>query len=725
SLMLQYIVWTAGLMLAIAVGCNAQDVFSEELLTAWVSPQHLLVHFRFDQGTTASRLHTSFPHAIQQLASTLRLHAVELSLTSGRWRYTTWGRPLVAVTPVGAVLDASLRAGLKPQALIAHWAALVNALSGLSCASFSLLHDPTSISGGGISLRQLLAPTTGNRSAEGPVAGGQRLRAMLPHEPLCTENLTPWLRLLPCRDQAGLASLLRHRPTVFGAEYVSLGLMLERHATPKGRRGVRLVQTVTLVIRTALKRAQQQQQAHPSAPGADLETVLGARVEHFCPPAMRSEVLVAEPDSPEGLFATWRTRSGGVCCESEDESQNGSCPLGDYAAAATTGTLDAHNTPGPVREPSRLLLPVMIPAGSPGFAVEAVSQALPALRRYDTLELLEVGDRALGLQLPYPHPQPSTQPHIAGVHEMRANGDDRLAGPDLQADRYVTGANLLHGAVVLRIQRSRELRARLEASQCTGWRGSGGAEGGGTCGSSLVCINQLFPWYVRPWMHTLTVLYDGQEVPLRPHLVAQQVRPAVQRSSPGVVDLCLRVPPAVAEVQLRVAFSKAFLTVFEYPPDAHRGFDVPAAVVSYLDPLYAPAVQWRVTSPGDVSGAEVVSSPLLSGLSAGPVKQVYTVGLLVPLAAPDFSMPYNVICLSSTVLAVYFGALLNLLTRRGCAAGHAAPERSKVSLGGKALQALLMLVLFSALALYLDAELRQHAMELLAKLGFPLEFKLK
>jgi hypothetical protein len=45
----------------------------------------------------------------------------------------------------------------------------------------------------------------------------QRLHAMLPHEPLCTENLTPWLRLLPCRDQAGLASLLRHRPTVFGS----------------------------------------------------------------------------------------------------------------------------------------------------------------------------------------------------------------------------------------------------------------------------------------------------------------------------------------------------------------------------------------------------------------------------------------------------------------------------------------------------------------------------
>ncbi|GIL71952.1 hypothetical protein Vretifemale_2387 [Volvox reticuliferus] len=628
-------------------------------------------------------------------------------------RYVTWGTPLVAVKPVGAVLDASLNAGLKPQALTAHWAALVNALSGLSCASLSLLHDPSSVSGGGIDLRELLGPTAANHSAEGHGAGGQRLRAMLPHEPLCTENLTPWLRLLPCRDQAGLASLLRHRPTVFGAEYVSLGLVLKRHTTPKGRRGVRLVQTFTLVMRTAPNSAQQHQRQqtppgwHPNAPGVDLETVLGARMEHFCPPAMRSEVLVAAPDSPDG-----------------------SCPL-----AATAGTPDARSTPGPAQEPSRLFLPVNVPAGSSWVAVKAVSQALPAVRRYDTFELLEVRGRALGLQLPSPHLQPSTHPHVTGVHGARSSGDGRLAGPDLQAlsradadllvDRYVTGAGLLHGGMVLRIQRSLELRARLEASQESGCRVSGGAEDGGTCALSLMCINQLFPWYVRPWMHTLVVLYDGQEVPLRPHLVAQHVRPAVQRSSPGVVDICMRVPPAIAEVQMRVAFSKAFLTVFEYPPDAHRGFDVPAAVVSYLDPLYAPAVQWRITPPRDedVTGTEVLKSPLLSALSAGPVKQVYTVGLLVPLAAPDFSMPYNVICLSSTLLAVYFGALLNLLTRRGRAAGHTASERSRASVRDKALQAVLMLVLFATLALYLDAEMRASAIEIVAGLGIPVGFR--
>jgi phosphatidylinositol glycan class T len=44
--------------------------------------------------------------------------------------------------------------------------------------------------------------------------------------------------------------------------------------------------------------------------------------------------------------------------------------------------------------------------------------------------------------------------------------------------------------------------------------------------------------------------------------------------------------------------------------------------------------------------------------------QAVAPGLLVPLAAPDFSMPYNVLCLSSTLLAVHFGLAVNLLLLR-------------------------------------------------------------
>lgn len=43
---------------------------------------------------------------------------------------------------------------------------------------------------------------------------------------------------------------------------------------------------------------------------------------------------------------------------------------------------------------------------------------------------------------------------------------------------------------------------------------------------------------------------------------------------------------------------------------------------------------------------------------------LHTETLLVMLPTPDFSMPYNVICLACTVVAIAFGSIHNLTTRR-------------------------------------------------------------
>lgn len=44
--------------------------------------------------------------------------------------------------------------------------------------------------------------------------------------------------------------------------------------------------------------------------------------------------------------------------------------------------------------------------------------------------------------------------------------------------------------------------------------------------------------------------------------------------------------------------------------------------------------------------------------------RLHTETLLLTLPTPDFSMPYNVICLACTVLAIAFGSMHNLTTRR-------------------------------------------------------------
>ncbi len=84
-------------------------------------------------------------------------------------------------------------------------------------------------------------------------------------------------------------------------------------------------------------------------------------------------------------------------------------------------------------------------------------------------------------------------------------------------------------------------------------------------------------------------------------------------------------------------------------------------------------------------------------------------------------MPYNVICLSSTVLAVYFGAVLNLLTKREDRGRLGAGEAQGVGAlkgelrsgrGAKALKLLVFVLLFASLALYLDADMRSQVEQL-------------
>ena len=86
-------------------------------------------------------------------------------------------------------------------------------------------------------------------------------------------------------------------------------------------------------------------------------------------------------------------------------------------------------------------------------------------------------------------------------------------------------------------------------------------------------------------------------------------------------------------------FDKAILRYTEYPPDANRGFDVAPATIR-----------------------------LVSTVEDGQSMYLRTTSLLLPLPTPDFSMPYNVIILTSTVIAMAFGSVFNLLVRRFVAA---------------------------------------------------------
>ena len=63
-------------------------------------------------------------------------------------------------------------------------------------------------------------------------------------------------------------------------------------------------------------------------------------------------------------------------------------------------------------------------------------------------------------------------------------------------------------------------------------------------------------------------------------------------------------------------------------------------------------------------GVFVRLSSLQSAASEEVFIRLHTSILLITLPTPDFSMPYNVICLTCTVVAIAFGSFHNLSSRR-------------------------------------------------------------
>jgi phosphatidylinositol glycan class T len=157
---------------------------------------------------------------------------------------------------------------------------------------------------------------------------------------------------------------------------------------------------------------------------------------------------------------------------------------------------------------------------------------------------------------------------------------------------------------------------------------------------------ESLPWFMKLYLHTLTARLEprpSELYPPRPEQHARLImetyyRPSLDRHRGTQLEVRLVVPPN-STVLLSYDFDKAILRYTEYPPDANRGFDIAPAVISILSPHAN--ISLRTTS------------------------------LLLSLPTPDFSMPYNVIILTSTVMALAFGSIFNLLVRRFVAADEA------------------------------------------------------
>lgn len=163
---------------------------------------------------------------------------------------------------------------------------------------------------------------------------------------------------------------------------------------------------------------------------------------------------------------------------------------------------------------------------------------------------------------------------------------------------------------------------------------------------SVIYLESL-PWFMKPYLHTLQASISGSDpnVAMNP-LDSVFYRPSIDRQRGTHLELALTIP-AASTVTLTYAFEKAILRYTEYPPDANRGFDVAPAIIRVLP------------FPSTSNSTSLPPQSYQEGST-----YLRTTSLLLPLPTPDFSMPYNVIILTSTVIAMGFGSVFNLLVRR-------------------------------------------------------------
>ncbi|ORY93378.1 GPI transamidase component PIG-T [Syncephalastrum racemosum] len=242
----------------LALARHVSEEFSEDLTLRSLPDGKLLAHFEFvthveaDTPSGAPLLdYNLFPKAIGQVLQEYDVREMHLTFAQGRWNYDEWGYPMEQSTGTGVELWAWIRD--RPNSSIqSRWKSLTNTLSGLFCASLNFI-DETLTTEPVLSFRldeplDLIpldkANTTLNEDSH--------LRyGYLPQENVCTENLTPWIKLLPCKAKSGIATLLNAHK-IYNSNFHSMSIHAKSLCTDErcSRRKLELRQSVTSVLDT-------------------------------------------------------------------------------------------------------------------------------------------------------------------------------------------------------------------------------------------------------------------------------------------------------------------------------------------------------------------------------------------------------------------------------------------------------------------------------------------
>ncbi|TKA27363.1 hypothetical protein B0A50_04975 [Salinomyces thailandicus] len=562
----------ATLLPVVFAAADPHAAYTEHLDLHPLPDGHLYAGFNFTATTSHAAYEAQhfryFPRSLAQILQHTRTAELHLRFAFGRWDDESWG-----ARPRGGRREGGTGAELwawvdgeedHPEVLEERWGGLVNSLSGLFCASLNFI-DGTRTTRPVLSFEPEGTHKHGNEA--------QLLHGTLPHEVVCTENLTPFLKLLPCQGKAGISSLLDGHK-VFDANWQTMAIDVRPLCNAKGEDcALEIQQTVDMVLDVERSMRPSHDPIPRPLPIEQIEcdTSKEYHSDDTC-----------YPQAPSGAPG-WSLR------KVFGQPINGNCDL-ESADATPNYPITLH-----------------VPADHP---VELLSSAsLPGKE-----EKMNLGSTIIHYPLP-PHPHTfdiSLPPHPQPPEPRNP--------PLLHATRHLTGHGL-DPPILTTTLSNPSLSKNL----------------------TLTYLDTL-PWFLRPYIHTLRLQRLSRACGDSAELQQLFYTPARDRERGSKIELLLHLP-AGCTAQLSYGVEKAVLRYAEYPPDANRGFDVAGGIIKILpDSL----LDEQVNNDSKREAASYLRTP----------------PLLLPLPTPDFSMPYNVIILTSTVLALGFGSVFNLVVRR-------------------------------------------------------------
>jgi phosphatidylinositol glycan class T len=542
------------LLLNAFIAFGAASDYHEQLLLRPLPQNTLLASFNFRSNESAEAFEQQnfryFPRSFGQILQHAHAKELHLRFSVGRWDAENWGqRPWNGGREggTGVELWAWVEADTEEEAF-ARWLKLTNALSGLFCASINFI-DATK------TIRPVMSFAP--EGQHGNSSNLHLLHGTLPHEVVCTENLTPFLKLLPCKGKAGVSSLLDGHK-LFDASFQTMAIDV-RPTCDEGSSScsLEMEQTVDMVLDIARAKRPRDNPIPRPLPIDQMEcdTWKPYNGHDTCYPLNK------------GTEPAWTLE------EVFGRRLRGACPLTEQSGNEADVCV---NTP-----PERTL-----EAKTDGRFAESRLAS-------DTLRCYKL---------------PTGADFDVILPEQKMTTGLVRPDPPVFAARSINGHGQERGSTQATIKNP----STTEAVE-------------------IVYLESL-PWFMKPYLHTLRAHLDTtKESPIK----ETYYRPAVDRKRGTHLELRMVIPPS-STLTLTYDFEKAILRYTEYPPDANRGFDVAPALIRILS-----------SAAADHRGI-----------------YVRTTSLLLPLPTPDFSMPYNVIILTSTVMALGFGNIFNLLVRR-------------------------------------------------------------